>query len=36
VRYAVAMARRARIRKHQVLNALPVDELADAIRPIAR
>lgn len=33
VRFAVAMARRARIRKHQVLNALPVDELAAAIRP---
>ena len=32
-RFAVAMARRARIRKHQVLNALPVDELAAAIRP---
>jgi DNA polymerase (family 10) len=32
-RYAVAMARRARIRKHQVLNALPVDELVDAVRP---
>ncbi|MCW5806156.1 MAG: PHP domain-containing protein [Deltaproteobacteria bacterium] len=32
-RYAIAMARRARIRKRDVLNALPVDELADAIRP---
>ncbi len=32
-RFAVAMARRARIRKQQVLNALPVDELAAAIRP---
>jgi len=36
VRYAVAMARRARIRKRDVLNALPPDELADAIRPVAR
>jgi DNA polymerase (family 10) len=35
-RYAVAMARRARIRKRDVLNALPVDELARAIRPGAR
>jgi DNA polymerase (family 10) len=35
-RYAVAMARRARIRKRDVLNALPVDELAEAIRPAAR
>ena len=34
-RFAVAMARRARIRKQQVLNALPVDELAAAIRPRA-
>jgi DNA polymerase (family 10) len=33
VRYAVAMARRARIRKRDVLNALPPDELAAAIRP---
>jgi DNA polymerase (family 10) len=32
-RFAVAMARRARIRKRDVLNALPVDELAAAIRP---
>jgi len=32
-RFAVAMARRARIRKQQVLNALPIDELAAAIRP---
>ena len=32
-RFAVAMARRARIRKQDVLNALPVDELAAAIRP---
>ena len=32
-RFAVAMARRARIRKHQVLNALPVDELAAIVRP---
>ncbi len=36
VKYAVAMARRARIRKSQVLNALPPDELAEAIRPVAR
>jgi DNA polymerase (family X) len=34
-RYAVAMARRARIRKRDVLNALPPDELAEAIRPRA-
>ena len=33
VRYAVAMARRARIRKRDVLNTLPPDELADKIRP---
>jgi len=32
-RFAVGMARRARIRKHQVLNALPVDELAAIVRP---
>lgn len=36
VRYAVAMARRARLRKRDVLNALPPDELAEAIRPRAR
>jgi DNA polymerase (family 10) len=36
VRYAVAMARRARVRKRDVLNALPTDELAAAIRPRAR
>ena len=35
VRWAVAMARRARIRKHQVLNALAPDELADRISPLA-
>jgi DNA polymerase (family 10) len=35
-RFAVAMARRARIRKCDVLNALPPDELAEAIRPRAR
>lgn len=35
-RYAVAMARRARLRRQDVLNALPVDELAAAIRPRAR
>jgi DNA polymerase (family 10) len=33
VRWAVAMARRARIRKHQVLNTLPPDELAARIAP---
>ena len=36
VKYAVAMARRARIRRSQVLNALPPDELAAVIRPRAR
>jgi DNA polymerase (family 10) len=35
-RFAVAMARRARIRKRDVLNALPPEELAEAIRPRAR
>jgi DNA polymerase (family 10) len=35
VRWAVAMARRARIRKRQVLNTLPPDELRAAIRPIS-
>jgi DNA polymerase (family 10) len=30
---AVAMARRARLRRRDVLNTLPVDELADAVRP---
>jgi DNA polymerase (family 10) len=35
-RYAVAMARRARIRTRDVLNALPVDELARVIRPASR
>jgi DNA polymerase (family X) len=34
-RYAVAMARRARIRKRDVLNTLAPDELAEAIRPRA-
>ena len=34
-RFAVAMARRARIRKRDVLNALPVDEFADAVAPRA-
>jgi DNA polymerase (family X) len=34
VRWAVAMARRARIRKRQVLNALPPDELRERIRPL--
>jgi DNA polymerase (family 10) len=33
VRWAVAMARRARIRKAQVLNTLPPDELAARIAP---
>jgi len=36
VRYAVAMARRARIRKRDVLNALPPEEMAAAIRPRPR
>ena len=35
VRWAVGMARRARLRKKQVLNALPPDELAERIRPLA-
>lgn len=34
-KYAVALARRARIRKTSVLNALPPDELAEVIRPRA-
>ncbi|HEU0035453.1 MAG TPA: helix-hairpin-helix domain-containing protein [Kofleriaceae bacterium] len=34
VKYAVGMARRARIRKRDVLNTLPADELAAAIRPL--
>ncbi|HET9626183.1 MAG TPA: PHP domain-containing protein [Kofleriaceae bacterium] len=34
VRFAVAMARRARLRKRDILNTLPPDELAAAIRPI--
>jgi DNA polymerase (family 10) len=33
IRWAVAMARRAGIRKHQVLNTLPPDELAAKIAP---
>ena len=33
VRWAVAMARRARIRKEQVLNTLPPDEFAERVRP---
>ena len=33
---AVAMARRARLRKADVLNTLPVDELAEAVRPVRR
>lgn len=36
VRWAVAMARRARIAKSRVLNALPPDELAQRIRPTKR
>jgi DNA polymerase (family X) len=35
-RFAVAMARRARIRKRDVLNALPPGEVAQLIRPRAR
>jgi DNA polymerase (family 10) len=35
-RFAVAMARRARIRRSDVLNALPVDELVRVIRPASR
>jgi DNA polymerase (family 10) len=34
VRFAVGLARRARIRKRDVLNALPPDELIAAIRPL--
>ena len=33
VKYAVAMARRARIRRSQVLNALPPEELAEIVAP---
>ncbi len=36
VRFAVAMARRARIRKRDVLNTLPAAELAELVRPRAR
>ncbi len=35
VRWSVALARRARLRRSQVLNALPPDELAERIRPIS-
>jgi DNA polymerase (family 10) len=35
LKWAVIMARRARVRKRDVLNALPVDEMAAAIRPTA-
>jgi DNA polymerase (family 10) len=35
LRWAVAMARRARIRRRQVLNTLPPDELAALIRPMS-
>ncbi len=31
---AVAMARRARIRRHHVINTLPVDQFARAVRPL--
>ena len=31
---AVAMARRARIRRHHVMNTLPVDDFAEAVRPV--
>ncbi len=31
---AVAMARRARIRRHHVMNTMPVDEFASAVRPV--
>jgi len=33
---AVGIARRARIRRADVLNALPPDEFAEAVRPVAR
>ena len=36
VRWAVAMARRARIRKRQVLNTCAPEELAERVRPRAR
>ena len=36
VRFAVAMARRARIRKRDVLNTLPAEQLAELVRPRAR
>jgi DNA polymerase (family X) len=35
VRWSVALARRARLRRSQVLNTLPPDELAARIRPIS-
>jgi DNA polymerase (family X) len=35
LRWSVAMARRARIRKQQVLNALPPDEFAAKVRPVS-
>jgi DNA polymerase (family 10) len=31
--YGVAMARRARLRRSDVLNTLPADEFAAAVRP---
>ena len=33
---AVAMARRARIRRHEVLNTLPADAFVRAVRPLRR
>ena len=35
LRWSVAMARRARIKKQQVLNALPPDEFAATVRPVS-
>ena len=35
LRWSVAMARRARIQKQQVLNALPPDEFAAKVRPVS-
>jgi DNA polymerase (family 10) len=34
IHFAVGIARRARIRRRNVLNALPPDELAEAMRPV--
>jgi len=36
LRYGVAMARRGWIRRHEVLNTLPVDAFARAVAPVAR